>query len=144
MRYMILLKSDKAAEAGELPSMELINEMGKFNATMERAGILRAADGLRPSSEGRRVTIGSDDARTVVDGPFAETKELIGGFWIIDVASLDEAVEWARRCPNPRPGGETRLEIRRVSEPEDFGEAFTPEARAAEARMQDRLDNLGR
>jgi hypothetical protein len=142
MRFMILIKADDLSESDWMPEERLLNEMGMFNASMEKAGILRAAEGLLPSRFGAaRVTV-SDDERTVTDGPFAETKELIAGFWIIDVESLDEAVEWVRRCPNPRPGGTAEFEVRRVSEAEDFGEAFTPEARAAEERMRDRISKL--
>lgn len=142
MRFMILIKADERQQrTGFPPSEQLINEMGKFNAAMEKAGVLRAGEGLLPSDTGARVTI-TDDDRQVTDGPFAESKELIAGFWILEVADRDEAVEWARRCPNPNPGGTTVLEVRRVSEPEDFGEAFTPEARAAEERMRARIAEL--
>ena len=141
MRYMILIKSDAATENGAVPDERLINEMGMFNARMEKAGILRAGEGLTPSREGARVTI-SDERRTVTDGPFAEAKELIAGFWIIEVGSLAEAVDWARQAPNPRPGATAELEVRRVVEADDFGDAFTPEARAAEDRMRERLAKL--
>jgi hypothetical protein len=142
MRYMILLKYDEPATF-EVPSELLINEMGMFNAAMEKAGILRAGEGLLPSSvTGARVTV-TDKEREVTDGPFAETKELVAGFWIVDVSGLDEAVEWARRVPNPRPGGTAVLEVRRVVEADDLGDNFTPEARAAEERMRARIAELG-
>jgi hypothetical protein len=140
MRFMILIKSDEETENGAVPDERLINEMGMFNARMEKAGILRGGEGLTPSREGARVTI-SPERRTVTDGPFAEAKELIAGFWIVEVASLAEAVEWARQMPNPA-GGTTELEVRRIVTAEDFGDAFTPEARAAEDRMRERLAKL--
>ena len=136
MRFMILIKSDEETENGAVPDERLINEMGMFNARLEKAGILRAAEGLTSSREGARVTI-TGERRTVTDGPFAEAKELVAGFWIIDVGSLAEAVEWAGQVPSP--DGTTRLEVRRVVEADDFGDAFTPEARAAEERLRERL-----
>jgi hypothetical protein len=139
---MVLIKANDDTENGVLPSEQLLNEMGMFNARLEKAGILRAAEGLVPSSQGARVTI-TDEKRTITDGPFAETKELVAGFWIIDVADLAEAVSWARQAPHTQPGGTTELEIRRVSEADDFGDAFTPEARAAEDRMRARIAELG-
>jgi hypothetical protein len=139
MRFMVIVKATEDSEAGRLPSAELLEAMGRFNAELVEAGVLLAAEGLRPSSTGVRVQFSGDD-RTVVDGPFAETKELIAGFWLIDVRSLDEAVEWVKRVPSPHPGVETAIEIRPVSEPEDFGEAFTPEAREAEERLRERID----
>jgi hypothetical protein len=141
MRFMILIKSDEKTEQGAVPDERLINEMGMFNARMEKAGILRGGEGLTPSREGARVTI-TEEKRTVTDGPFAEAKELVAGFWIIDVGSLAEAVEWARQVPNPNPGERTELEVRRVVEADDFGDAFTPEARAAEERMRERIAKL--
>ena len=139
MRFMILIKSHEETEDGAVPDERLINEMGMFNARLEKAGILRAAEGLTSSREGARVTI-TGERRTVTDGPFAEAKELVAGFWIIDVGSLAEAVEWAGQVPSP--DGTTRLEVRRVVEADDFGDAFTPEARAAEDRMRERLAKL--
>jgi len=141
MRFMILIKSDEKTEQGAAPDERLINEMGMFNARMEKAGVLRGGEGLTPSREGARVTI-TDEKRTVTDGPFAEAKELVAGFWIIDVGSLAEAVEWARQVPHAHPGGTTELEVRRVVEADDFGDAFTPEARAAEDRLRERLAKL--
>ena len=136
MRFMVLIKSDEKTERGAVPDERLINEMGMFNARMEKAGVLRGGEGLTPSREGARVTI-TEERRTVTDGPFAEAKELVAGFWIIDVGSLAEAVEWAGQVPSP--GGTTRLEVRRVVEADDFGDAFTPEARAAEERLRESL-----
>ena len=137
MRFMLIVKANADTETGSMPSRELIEEMGRYNEELMKAGVLLAADGLHPSSRGARVLF-SGDKRTVVDGPFAETKELIAGFWIIQVGSRDEAIEWVKRCPNPT-GGESAIEIRQVFETEDFGEEFTPEARAAEARIREQL-----
>ncbi len=137
MRFMLIVKANADTETGSMPSRELIEEMGRYNEELMKAGVLLAADGLHPSSRGARVLF-SGDKRTVVDGPFAETKELIAGFWIIQVDSRDEAIEWVKRCPNPT-GGESAIEIRQVFETEDFGEEFTPEARAAEARIREQL-----
>jgi hypothetical protein len=141
MRFMLIVKADADTEAGCMPSQELIEEMGRYNEELMKAGVLLAGDGLHPSSAGARVLF-SGDKRTVVDGPFAETKELIAGFWIIQVGSRDEAIEWVKRCPNPT-GGESTIEIRQVFEAEDFGEEFTPEARAAEARIREQLASKG-
>jgi len=138
MRFMVLVKADADSESGALPDERLLNEMGMFNAEMEKAGILLAGEGLLPSAKGARVTV-TDDKRVVTDGPFAETKELIAGFWILQVESLEEAVGWVRRAPNPRPGSKAEFEVRQVAEVDDFGDAFTPEARAAEERMRARL-----
>ena len=134
MRVMVLIKANEDSEAGVLPSEQLLTEMGAFNEELVKAGVMLAGDGLKPSSAGARVRF-SGSRRTVIDGPFAETKELIAGFWLWQVRSMDEAVEWARRCPNPMPeGGE--LEIRPVFEAEDFGEQLTPELREQEDRMR--------
>ena len=129
MRVMVLVKATKESEAGVMPSPELLAAMGRFNEEIARAGILEAAAGLKASSHGVRVRF-SGSARTVVDGPFAETKELVAGYWIWKVNSLEEAVEWVRRCPNPMMS-ESDIEIRPLFEMEDFGEALTPEARAS-------------
>lgn len=137
MRFMIIVKANADSEAGVMPSEQLITEMGKFNEELLKAGVLLAADGLRPSSKGARVVF-SGDKRTVVDGPFAETKELVAGFWLWQLGSLDEAIEWVKRCPNPMRD-DAVIEIRPIAEPEDFGDAFTPEARAAEARIREQL-----
>ncbi len=133
MRFMILLKANQDTEAGILPSEELLTEMGKYNEELVKAGVLLAAEGLHPSSKGARVQF-SGGKRTVVDGPFAETKELIAGFWLIQVRSKEEAIEWVKRCPNPLEG-EAEIEIRQVFEASDFGEALTPELREAEQAM---------
>ncbi|MFS8638377.1 MAG: YciI family protein [Gemmatimonadota bacterium] len=135
MRVMVLVKATENSEAGILPSQELLAAMGKFNEELARAGILLDGDGLRPSSAGKRVHF-ADGKVTVVDGPFAETKELVAGYWIWQVKSMDEAVEWARRCPHPMPGEEGVLEIRPFYEPEDFGDAFTPDLRGLEERLR--------
>jgi hypothetical protein len=137
MRFMILVKASKNSEAGVLPSTQLLTEMGKFNEELVKAGVMLAGEGLQPSSKGARVKF-SGTKRTVVDGPFAETKELIAGFWIIQVKSKAEAIEWVKRCPNPLEG-EAEIEIRQVFEAADFGEAFTPELREAEARMGEKM-----
>jgi hypothetical protein len=135
MRFMLLVKADKNSEAGILPSEELLAEMGKYNEELAKAGVLLAGEGLQPSSKGARVRF-SGDKRTVIDGPFTETKELIAGFWLIDVKSKEEAIEWVKRCPNPMPGTEGEIEIRQVFEAEDFGEEFTPELREQEERIR--------
>lgn len=140
MRVMVMVKATKSSEAGSLPSEELIAAMGAFNEELAKAGVLLAGDGLKPSSLGRRVK-SSGGKRTVIDGPFAETKELVAGFWIWQVSSMDEAVEWVRRCPDPMPGEESEIEIRPFYEPEDFGapELRQPAERApAEAPGRER------
>ena len=133
MRVMVIVKATKDSEAGVMPSTKLLEDMGKFNEELVKAGIMLAGDGLKPSSKGKRVKF-SGAKRTVVDGPFPETKELIAGFWIWQVRSMEEAVEWVRRCPNPMEG-ESEIEIRPVFEAEDFGEAFTPELREQEEKL---------
>ena len=125
MRFMVIVRATKDSEAGILPSEELLTAMGKYNEELAKAGILLAGEGLQPSSKGARVRF-SGPKRTVVDGPFAETKELIAGFWLWKVKSKEEAIEWVRRCPNPMPG-DSEIEIRQVFEAEDFGEQFTPD-----------------
>ena len=134
MRFMILIKATNETEAGVLPSAELLTEMGKYNEELVKAGVLLAGEGLHPSSKGARVRF-SGNKRTVIDGPFSETKELIAGFWLIQVKSREEAIEWMKRCPNPGPG-ESEIEIRQVFEEEDFGEEFTPELREAEEKLR--------
>ena len=134
MRVMVMVKASHESEAGTLPETEMLAEMGRFNGELVRAGVLLAGEGLKPSSGGVRVRFAGSD-RTVVDGPFTEAKELVAGFWLWQVRSLDEAIEWARRCPNPMPGG-GELEIRPVMEPDDFGENLTPELREAEERLR--------
>ncbi len=135
MRVMAIVKASKDSEAGVMPSEELLAEMGKFNEEMVKAGVLLAGEGLHPSSRGARVSFGGDGERTVIDGPFAETKELIAGYWLMQVRSFDEAVEWMKRCPNPHHE-EGEIEIRQVFEAEDFGEEFTPELREQEDRIR--------
>jgi hypothetical protein len=134
MRFMILVKADKNSEAGVLPDEKLLTEMGKFNEELVKAGVMLAGEGLHPSSKGARVRF-SGAKRTVIDGPFAETKELIAGFWLWQVKSKEEAIEWVKRCPNPMPG-ESEIEIRQVFEAEDFGAEFTPELREQEERLR--------
>ena len=134
MRVMVIIKANKDSEAGVMPSEELLAEMGKFNEELVNAGIMLDGDGLHPSSKGKRIKF-SGDKRTVVDGPFAETKELIAGYWVWKVNSMEEAVEWAKRCPNPT-GEEGEIELRPFFEAEDFGAEFTPELRAQEERLR--------
>ena len=133
MRFMVIVKATKDSEAGALPSVELLTAMGKYNEELAKAGILLAGEGLQPSSKGARVRF-SGAKRTVVDGPFAETKELVAGFWLWKVKSKEEAIEWVRRCPNPMPG-DSEIEIRQVFEAEDFGEQFTPELKEQAERV---------
>jgi hypothetical protein len=142
MRVMVIVKATKDSEAGVMPSQQLITEMGKFNEELVKAGVLLAADGLHPSSKGTRVRFGGK-SRTVIDGPFAETKELIAGYWVWQVKSMEEAIEWVKRCPNPHnePG---EIEIRPVFEAADFGEALTPELRDQEARIQAEAKKLSK
>src|SRR5207249_6925755 len=142
MRFMIIVKADKNSEAGVLPDQKLLTEMGKYNEELGAAGVLLAAEGLHPSSKGARVKF-SGSQRTVVDGPFAETKELVAGFWMLQVKSKEEAIEWIKRCPNPMEG-ESEIEIRQVFEAEDFGAEFTPELREAEKRMRAQMERGGR
>jgi len=134
MRVMVIVKATKNSEAGIMPSEKLLTEMGKYNEELVKAGVMLAGEGLHPSSNGKRIRF-AEGKKTVLDGPFAETKELIAGFWLWQVKSMDEAVEWARRCPDPMPGEESILEIRRVFDAADFGEAMTPELRAQEERL---------
>ncbi len=134
MRVMVIIKADKDSEAGVMPSEQLLTEMGNFNEELVKAGIMLAGEGLHPSSRGKRVRF-SGDQRSVIDGPFAETKELIAGFWLWQVKDMDEAVEWLKKCPNPM-GQESEVEIRPVFEAEDFGAEFTPEAREQEERLR--------
>ena len=141
MRFMILVKADKNSEAGVLPDEKLLAEMGKYNEDLARAGVLLAAEGLHPTSKGARVRF-SGTKRTVIDGPFAETKELIAGFWLWQVKSKEEAIAWVRRCPNPMPGTESEIEIRQVFEAVDFGAAFTPELREQEERILAQAEKL--
>jgi hypothetical protein len=135
MRVMVIVKADKNSEAGALPDEKLLAEMGKYNEELAKAGVLLAGEGLQPSSKGARVRF-SGAKRTVIDGPFTETKELIAGFWLIQVKSKEEAIEWVKRAPNPFPGTESEIEIRQVFEAEDFGPEFTPELREQEERIR--------
>jgi len=137
MRFMVMVKATKDSEAGVMPSEQLLAEMGKFNEELVKAGIMLAGEGLHPSSKGARVRF-SGKQRTVIDGPFAETKELVAGYWLWQVKSLAEAIEWVKRCPNPMPG-ESEIEIRQVFEAEDFGAEFTPELREQEERLREEI-----
>jgi hypothetical protein len=134
MRFMVIVKASKESEAGVLPSTELLTAMGKYNEELVKAGVMLAGEGLAPSSKGARVLF-SGNKRTVIDGPFAETKELIAGYWIWQCKSKEEAIEWLKRCPNPH-NEECEVEIRQIFSPEDFGENFTPELRAQEERIR--------
>ena len=137
MRVMVIIKANKESEAGVLPDEKLLSEMGKFNEELVQAGVMLAGEGLHPSSKGKRVKF-SGDKRTVIDGPFAETKELIAGFWLWNVKSMEEAIDWVKRCPNPT-GQEGEVEIRQIFEAADFGDEFTPELREQEDRLRDQI-----
>lgn len=143
MKVMVIVKASKNSEAGIMPSEKLLAEMGNYNEELVRAGIMLGGDGLHPSSKAKRIVM-SAGKRTVVDGPFAETKELVAGYWIWQVRSMDEAVEWARRCPDPMPGEDAQLEIRPIFEADDFGEAYTPELREREERVRAEVEKRGR
>jgi hypothetical protein len=134
MRVLVMVKATSQSEAGQMPSTELLAAMGNFNEELVKAGVMLAGEGLHPSAKGKRVRF-SGQQRTVIDGPFTETKELVAGFWLWQVQSMEEAVEWVRRCPNPMEG-ESEIEIRRVFEADDFGAEFTPELRAQEERLR--------
>jgi hypothetical protein len=134
MQCMVIVKANRDSEAGIMPKQKLLAEMGKFNEELVKAGVMLAGDGLQPSSKGKRVRF-SGEKRIVIDGPFSETKELIAGFWLWQVRSIEEAVEWVKRCPSPHEG-EAEIEIRPLFEPEDFGAEFTPELREAEERLR--------
>ena len=138
MRFMVIVKADRSSEAGELPDQQLLEEMGKYNEELAQAGVLLAAEGLQPSSKGARVRF-SGDQRIVIDGPFPNTKEMVAGFWLLQVKSKAEAIEWVKRAPNPFPGIESEVEIRPVFEAEDFGPQFTPELRQQEERIRARV-----
>ncbi|HEX9302276.1 MAG TPA: YciI family protein [Casimicrobiaceae bacterium] len=141
MRFMVIVKATPSSEAGAMPSEKLLTEMGKFNEELVKAGVMLAGEGLHPSSKGARVRF-SGGKRTVIDGPFAETKELIAGYWLWQVKSKEEAIEWVKRCPDPMPGEESEIEIRQVFEAEDFGAEFTPELRAQEERVRAKAEQL--
>lgn len=138
MKVMVIVKANKASEAGEMPDQKLLTDMGNFNEQLVNAGIMKAGEGLHPSREGKRVRF-SGASRTVYDGPFTETKELIAGFWIWEVKSMDEAVEWVKKCPNPH-NGDSEIEIRQIFSADEFGEAFTPELRAQEDRLRAQIE----
>jgi len=140
MRFMVIVKADKTSEAGILPDEKILTAMGKFNEELEKAGVMLAGEGLQASSKGARVKF-QGTKRTVIDGPFAETKELIAGFWMWRVKSMDEAVEWIKRCPSPADAPDGEIEIRQVFEMEDFGAEFTPELREQEERLRAQIDN---
>jgi hypothetical protein len=136
MRFMVMVKATKDSEAGVMPDQKLLEDMGRFNEELVNAGVMQAGEGLQPSSKGARIKFSKDNKRTVVDGPFAETKELVAGFWIWKVKSRDEAIAWAKKCPSPFPGHECEIEIRQIFEAEDFGAEFTPEAREHEQKLR--------
>jgi hypothetical protein len=137
---MVLIKATRDSEAGVMPSEQLLADMGRFNEELVKAGIMLAGEGLQPSSKGKRVRF-SGGKKTVVDGPFTETKELVAGFWIWQVKSMEEALAWVRRCPDPMPGEESEIEIRQFFEAEDFGKEYTPELRAQEERLREEIKN---
>jgi len=138
MKFMIIVKADANTEAGAMPDQQLLTDMGKYNEELVKAGIMLAGEGLHPSSKGARVKF-HGDKRTVVDGPFTETKELVAGYWLWRCKSKDEAIEWVKRCPNPT-GAESEIEIRQVFDPEDFGAEFTPELREQEGRLRAEIE----
>jgi hypothetical protein len=139
MKFMIIVKASKNSEAGIMPDEKLLAAMGQYNEELVKAGVMLAGEGLHPSSKGARVRF-SDSGQTVVDGPFAETDQLIAGFWMWQVKSKEEAIAWVKRCPNPMPGEEAEIEIRQVFEAEDFGAEFTPELRAQEERLRAEME----
>ena len=140
MRFMVIVKATKDSEAGVMPSEQLLSEMTAFNEELVKAGVMLAGEGLQPSSKGARVRFTSDNKKSVIDGPFAETKELIAGFWLWQVRSKEEAMQWAKRIPHPHPGHDTEVEIRQIFEAEDFGAELTPELREKEARMRKEIE----
>ena len=135
MRFMVIVKADQNSEAGQMPDTQLLEAMGKYNEELVKAGVMLAGEGLHPSSKGARVRF-AGDKRIVVDGPFSETKELIAGFWILQVKSLEECIEWVKKVPNPMPGTESEIEIRQVFEAADFGDSLTPELKEQEERLR--------
>jgi hypothetical protein len=140
---MVMVKATRNSEAGVMPSEKLLADMGRFNEELVKAGIMLAGEGLHPSSKGTRVRF-ANGKRTVIDGPFAETKELVAGFWLWQCKSKEEAIEWVKRCPEPMPGEESEIEIRQLFEAEDFGAEFTPELREQEERLRAQVDELAR
>ena len=143
MRVMVIIKATPNSEAGVMPGEKLLAEMGQFNEELVKAGVMVAGEGLHPSRKGKRVRFGNG-RKTVIDGPFTETKELIAGFWLWQVKSMDEAIDWVRRCPDPMPGEESEIEIRPVFEAEDFGAEFTPELREQEERLRAEIERQAR
>jgi len=139
MRFMAIVKATKESEAGEMPKPELVNAMMKFNEEMIKAGVMLAGEGLHPSSKGARIRF-SGAKRTVIDGPFAETKELIAGFWLLQVKSKEEAIEWIKRAPNPHPGQDTEVELRRVYDADDFGPEISPDVKQQEERLREKYE----
>ncbi|MCI0380899.1 MAG: YciI family protein [Gemmataceae bacterium] len=144
MRFMILIKANKESEAGVMPSEKFLTEMGKYNEELVKAGVMLAGEGLHPSTKGARIRFAKGGKLTVIDGPFAETKELIAGFWIWQVKSLAEAIEWVKRCPSPDDLVEGEIEIRQVFEASDFGAEFTPELREQEERLRAQTEQLSK
>jgi hypothetical protein len=138
MRFMVMVKATPNSEKGVMPGPEMFEAMGRYNEELVKAGIMKAGEGLHPSSRGVRVHF-SGSKRTVIDGPFAETKELVAGYWLWECKSLQEAIDWVKKCPNPMPGEDSDIEIRQIYEAEDFGEAFTPEERAREERLRGQI-----
>jgi hypothetical protein len=138
MRVMVMVKATEDSEGGIMPSEQMLSEMGKYNEELVKAGVMLAGEGLHPSSKGKRIRF-SGDQRQVTDGPFTETKELVAGYWLWQVRSMDEAVEWVKRCPNPMPG-ESEIEIRQVFEAEDFGDEYTPELRERDERLRAQVE----
>ena len=141
MRFMVMVKATKNSEAGVLPDEKLLAAMMKYNEELVKAGVMLAGEGLQPSSKGARIRFAGEN-RTVIDGPFAETKELVAGYWLWQVKSKEEAIEWVKRCPNPMPGEESEIEIRQIFEAEDFGAEFTPELREQENRLRAQSEQL--
>jgi hypothetical protein len=139
MKFIVMVKATPSSEAGVMPDVKLLSDMINFNEELVKAGVLLAGEGLQPSSKGARIRFSKDNKRTVVDGPFAETKELVAGFWLWEVATREEAIAWARRCPSPFPGEECEIEVRQFMGPEDFGAEFTPELREREERLREQV-----
>jgi len=139
MRFMVMVRATQLSEAGVMPDQKMIEDMTRFNEELVKAGVMEAGEGLQPSSKGARIKFSADNKRTVVDGPFPETKELIAGFWMWKCASKEEAVSWAKRSPSPFPGMECEIEIRQIYEAEDFGEAFTPQEREREGKLREMM-----
>ena len=136
MRFMVMVRATRSSEAGVMPDEKLLADMTKYNEELVKAGVMQAGEGLQPSAKGARIHFTADDKRTVIDGPFAETKELIAGYWVWELNSLQEAIAWAKRCPSPFPGEECDIEIRPFFEPDDFGAEFTPELREREEQLR--------